>query len=292
MLKPTVILVLTFTIIGYIFCSRNYLTKPTFRKTSGYHTFILSAAWGIGLWLVSALLFGLTTLVFFLLSWESGLIAPLLTHFIQVIFPNLYVPLYAIHSFQISIIALFLALKGPSIILHFVAKMTGESEDNVANAVYYSLSATDDTPEFTQITTRSMTVGLPIAFTLSNSKVYIGYPTEIAFHMNDIMILPLKSGYRCENEQRLELVTDYVPVWDDIREELSASQEEEVDLDLDRFLINIPVREIVHANLHDFHYRKNFEKYERPKKKSYIPENTVDVELEIQHNSGEEEPTT
>ncbi|MEC4088123.1 hypothetical protein [Pseudoalteromonas rubra] len=87
--------------------------------------------------------------------------------------------------------------------------------------------------------------------------------------MNDFMVLPLKSGYRCKDELRLELVTNYASAWSDIeasnKDKPEANKSDEVVLDLEKFLINIPVREVVHANLHDFEYKEHFENNEEPK---------------------------
>ncbi|MBQ4852701.1 hypothetical protein [Pseudoalteromonas sp. MMG012] len=276
MIKPTVILVLVFTILGYIFCHRYHGTRSTFRKTTGYHTFILSSGCGIGLWFLSMLLFSFISFIFTLTPLENGVFAPILLSILKISFPNLYIPLYFIHCIEITFIALYIASKGPRLALHMAAKLGDSTTEEINNAVYYGLASTDHTPEFTGILHQSIIYGLPIAFTLSNRKVYIGYPIELAPHMNDIMILPLRSGYRCEKELRLELVTDYVPVWSDIEDGNTENADRTVDLA--KFLINIPVRELVHANLHDFQYKKNFEKYERPRTSEYTPQNTYTLE--------------
>ncbi|WP_198452415.1 hypothetical protein [Pseudoalteromonas rubra] len=157
-------------------------------------------------------------------------------------------------------------------ILNITAKQKNVTPEDLKNAVYFSLSGTDDTPEFTGILHNSMLKGLPIAFTLSNRKVYIGYVINLGYHMNDFMVLPLKSGYRCKDELRLELVTNYASAWSDIeasnKDNPEANQSDEEELDLEKFLINIPVREVVHANLHDFEYKEHFEKHEKPRSAS------------------------
>ncbi|KAF7781252.1 hypothetical protein PRUB_b0409 [Pseudoalteromonas rubra] len=272
MIKPTVILVLVFTIVGYIFCQRHYVTKPTFQKTSGYHTFILSASWGFALYMVAIFIFGISAWVLELSGFPQGVIAPTLKHTVELLFPGLIFPSYSIHCILISAIALILSVFGPNMILNITAKQKNVTPEDLKNAVYFSLSGTDDTPEFTGILHNSMLKGLPIAFTLSNRKVYIGYVINLGYHMNDFMVLPLKSGYRCKDELRLELVTNYASAWSDIeasnKDNPEANQSDEEELDLEKFLINIPVREVVHANLHDFEYKEHFEKHEKPRSAS------------------------
>ena len=128
---------------------------------------------------------------------------------------------------------------------------------------YSKIADTDDLSEFSSLFFLSNETGIPIAFTLSNRKVYVGYAFHGAKHLNDIMVLPFKSGYRCDDELRLELVTDYQPIFDYL-----LKNEED---DGARFLITIPIREIVHASLHDFGYKDLFKEHEVPKKEEEKP---------------------
>ncbi|AUJ72377.1 MULTISPECIES: hypothetical protein [Pseudoalteromonas] len=285
MIKPTILLVLLVTIIGYVFCIRCHLTNPKFCKSDGYHTFLNSAVWG-AIFMISA-----TIILYFLDCFQNQ--GGLLTHGIMSIvreaFPQVYFPLYGVNLAQIALVALVLSFFIPSLLMFCATRLTGESRQYVRALAFRKIAHTDDSPEFTSIFYQSWDFGLPIAFTLSNGKVYIGYAFTGGTHLNDIMVLPFRSGYRSKEENRLEIVTNYEPVWDELEHEftelenefteefdelegeLEGELEDKLDNDyepvnLNKFLISIPVREIIHANLHDFDYKDKFSKYEVSRK--------------------------
>ncbi|MCG6267994.1 hypothetical protein [Vibrio furnissii] len=104
--------------------------------------------------------------------------------------------------------------------------------------------------EFTELFFRSLSFGLPILFTMSDRKVFIGYITSVNyFDFNDIHISPILSGYRHKDNLKLELVTPYQDV-------LESLVDEEVDDEV--FTVTLPLREIVHAHLYDFEYQDYF----------------------------------
>ncbi|TQF69558.1 hypothetical protein [Pseudoalteromonas luteoviolacea] len=174
------------------------------------------------------------------------------------IFPQIYVPIYLLHCIQIIAIAFALAFFLPSIILFLACLISGKNKGFVRAKAFEKIADSDESPEFSTVYYKSWEFGLPVAFTLSNRKVYIGYIVGSAGHLNDVLVLPLKSGYRCEKEQRLELVTNYEPVWNDI-------SDNNKQVELSKFLICLPIREVIHANLHDFKYKDVFKKHEKPR---------------------------
>lgn len=290
MIKPTILLILLMSVTGYIFCKTFHVTTLKFSKSSGYHTFLNSASFGGGLFIFSFIIFWLLTLWSNAGLWHLS-ITSILIHAVNDVLPNMYVPLFYIHIIQISIIALLFALLLPKFLIWYAAWLSGKSESLIRRYTYKKIANTDDSPEFTSITFKSWETGLPVAFTMSNRKVYIGVIIEGANHINDIIVLPLKSGYRCKDEQRLELVTHYQPVFTELKEarvKLESKQKAENEAypkpksgpkkeskntpnkDLEKFYITLPIREIIHANLHDFKRRDLFQKHETPKKTTGI----------------------
>lgn len=262
MIKPTVLLILLMSVVGYIFCKNCHLTTIKFSKSNGYHTFLSSAGFGGGIFIFSSIIFWIS------ICWsDAGFwsipITYILSEVSHDILPNMYIPIWCLHFTQISIIALLLTLTLPKFLMTLAVKLTKQSKSDVKRAAFKKIANTDESPEFTSICFKSWEHGLPVAFTMSNKKVYIGIIAEGAGHLNDIIIIPLKSGYRCEAELRLEIVTHYEPVFREIESNLSNDK-------FDKFYITLPIREIIHANLHDFERRDLFRKYEHPKKKVSI----------------------
>ncbi|MBQ4879315.1 hypothetical protein J8M21_19055 [Pseudoalteromonas luteoviolacea] len=261
MVKPTILLVLVVTIIGYIFCIRCHLTNPKFCKSDGYHTFLNSAVWG-AIWMLIATLTFWSYLSFLkYVGWSDGIVLGWLKSIVQTVFPSSTFSLNNLHLVQISILAFLFAFFIPNVLMSLATWLTGKSKRFVQAMAFKKIAHSDDSPEFTSIYYQSWDFGLPIAFTMSNGKVYIGYAFEGGQHLNDILVVPLRSGYRSEEEKRLEIVTNYEPVW----EELESNEENQNGMDLSKFYICLPVREIMHANLHDFGYREVFSKYEKEK---------------------------
>lgn len=257
MIKPTVLIVLLISIVGYIFCKNSHFISPKFNKSNGYHTFLLSACCGSGVFVFSFIVYWLChsgpNNEFFV-----GFLSSTLTDMLNVLAPSVQVSFWLLNFIQISIIAILLAFGIPWFLLVLAMLISKSTPAEVLYGAFSKIADTDDLSEFSSLFFLSNETGIPIAFTLSNKKVYIGYPFHGAKHLNDIMILPLMSGYRCKDELRLELVTDYQPIFDYLLE----NKED----DGARFLITIPIREIVHASLHDFGYKELFKKYETPKK--------------------------
>lgn len=260
MVKPTVLFILLISVIGYIYCTRCHFTSPKFSKSNGYHTFLNAASTGGGIFLFATFVYWLFSLISpDIENFYIGFLTYFLTDIFRDLAPSLTVSFWSLNFIQISIIAIALSFLLPALYMIIAILLTFKGANSVKHGSFKKISETDDSPEFSSIYFKSCETGLPIAFTLSNRKVYIGYAITGAKHLNDIMILPLKSGYRCTEELRLELITDYQGVL----EYIFKNDEDEL---VNRFLIAIPVREIVHASLHDLGYRDLFSEHEVPKK--------------------------
>lgn len=129
-------------------------------------------------------------------------------------------------------------------------------------------SQDSESPEFTKLCFKSFEYGLPVLFTMCDRKVYIGYVPEIhAKPFNDIHVIPIFSGYRDKNTLNLVPVTPYQDIIHDVE------NDDEEEMDLEAFSVTLPVREIVHAHLHDFKYYERFKEKEAALEKSNNEQN-------------------
>lgn len=239
MIKPTVIFILVITIAGHLFCNRTYFTLTDYKKSQGYHTFLLAASWGLGLFCVSFIITSISGLS----SWGK-LFGSWFKLFLEILLPNIGDSPSEVNLLAVYLITLFLSYIIPKGI------KIGVPRDRLFET--WKLAAKkDSTPEFSSIMFSSWEKGLPIAFTLSNNKVYIGYVVETGVDNNDMNILPLVSGYRSDETKDLIYLIDYKPVIEKIQKHKGA--------DISQFLISIPHREIIHANLHNFDYKQHFD---------------------------------
>jgi hypothetical protein len=108
----------------------------------------------------------------------------------------------------------------------------------------------------------------PVAVTMDNRKVYIGYIVETPDPEKEtkaISILPLASGYRTKESSKLVITTDYESVYrqaEDDQVDASADGEiveedledeiEEGEPDPDDFVVILPVNRVHSLNLFDF----------------------------------------
>ncbi|EWH05747.1 hypothetical protein AT00_13410 [Pseudoalteromonas lipolytica SCSIO 04301] len=103
--------------------------------------------------------------------------------------------------------------------------------------------------------------------------MYIGYISEIGIDSNDIHLLPILSGYRCNEKKDLIYLIDYKPVIEHILNEEFDAIDEGVEKKsklgvYKKFAIAIPHREVVHANLHDTSYKKHFDRHRYDRKET------------------------
>lgn len=279
MIKLLSLLILGITISGYIFVSRFHLTKLIITKESGQHLFYRSIANGVTLWVISFALFVLfwpitskATWIWDFSFWFAATDELDTLNFrLGIITLNSIVLAFFLPNLAFSIAKKILnkSAIAPSRIwrinqMLIKSKKAGSSKDkkkwesllndmlssDVHMLVLRRIAPLDLSSEFSGLFIRSADTGFPIAFTLSNRKVYIGYIPELPLgHVNDITIIPLISGYRREADMSLEYVTPYNMV-------------DEVMDNENKFQITLPIREVLHANLHDVELAKKFKSVE------------------------------
>lgn len=261
MIKPSVFFVLILCISGYQLLNSWHRYHYELRRSSGYHTFLKSATAGLVLFSAISLLYLLSGL----LAEQYGLSVTIGEWALNKVFPST--------DFDATEGTLFEVAIWMIIVSYFFQKLMYATDDD-RNKLFMGKFANDpESPEYTRLFFRSLEFGLPILFTMSDRKVYIGYVVEVhAKEFNDIDILPIFSGYRDKDELTLKQVTPYKDVLDDLENEA----EEQVDFE--RFTVTLPIREINYAHLHDFHYYEKFKEKEKQYKKS---EDEKQAEIDI-----------
>lgn len=140
---------------------------------------------------------------------------------------------------ELSLGMLFIGSLAPPSIYLLINRYTASDKRELLMGAFIE---DGDHPEFLELLLSSHRYGLPILFTLSDRKVFVGYPIKIESEkFNDISILPVVSGYRDKDFLKFTPVTNYKSV---IENELE-------DADYEKFAVYLPTREIVHAHLMD-----------------------------------------
>lgn len=245
MIKPSVLFVLVLCISGYQLLSNLHSHHYDLKRSSGYHTFLKSATAG----LVLFVFFGLLYAIGGELAASYSFSVPVGEWFLEKAFPSTEFSQTDGHLLEISTLMLLLSYSIPKIVY---------PSDDERRRMYRNKFVRDPlSPEYTQLFWRSMKYGLPILFTMSDRKVYIGYVIEIhADDFNDVNIVPIFSGYRNKDTLKLVPVTPYR----DVIQDLEHIEKEEIDLET--FAVTLPIREINHAHLHDFRYYERFKERE------------------------------
>lgn len=256
------VFVVAICLAGYLFLSNFPATKYRIQRRSGYHVFFGSAGIGILIFFVAVFVYWIGTLIANFSSFNLSFANWVLNDVLKC-------------DAEYTTVALLDIVTVSIILGRLVPKlMYGFSEEKMMNALEYEITTDPETPEFTQLFFKSMELGKPILFTMSDRKVFIGYVYEVhAGDFNDILILPYYSGYRDKNTLELVLVTPYKQVIEALQKEYSDQKEcsesigddEEIldNVKFGSFLISLPIREINHAHLHDFRYYKRFKAKER-----------------------------
>lgn len=272
MIKPTVLLLFVLGISGYSILTSWHKTHFSLHRSNGYHTFFKSTSVGLIIFIISSGLYYLAVSLgnIFNLQYDFG------HWFLKNVLILQNIDDSTIALFDISLTSLCLGVLIPLIYYLFNDKESLYAEEFLSDA---------DSPDFSRLFGHSITEGLPILFTMSDRKVYIGYIYEVQskIHTSDVHILPVISGYRDEKTLALNKVTPYKDVIQHINDqfmseiekrliELGASEEEveetlEANSELfdqwDKFLIALPFREIKYAHLHDFTHESDFRKAEQ-----------------------------
>ncbi|MDF5461386.1 hypothetical protein P3710_20440 [Vibrio parahaemolyticus] len=305
MIKPTILLLLILGISGYLYL--HGVAKYHYRlyRTNGYHTFFRATAYGLLFFFLAIPLndtfqwlgkligiqWDLGTWVLKSFSLESKHSDATLINisFIAIAIGFSYPKFYYICStFKIGQKVNILSVKRlVSLLDHFISRVKRNRESDLLNEFLGDV----ESPEFTRLIKKSRDLSLPILFTMSDHKVFIGYLYEFTGGtlINDLLILPLQSGYRCEKTKKLNIVTRYVDVVRQIKKDeleefkkLLMKEDPELTLEecerivsyglldsqkidpeeLEPYLVAIPYREIVHAHLHDIDLLLTFQQHE------------------------------
>ncbi|WP_019615512.1 hypothetical protein [Psychromonas ossibalaenae] len=248
MLRATsIFIVFILCLAGYIYLSSRPSDRHRFARTTGYHTFLKSAGVGLALTGIATLFYVLFDFLLSTQHWYFSLGDWFLNTLLLSKSNHANIVLFDISSIALLISIILAAL--PHILF---------SGDDLSDGFVEFFALDSESSEYAQLLFHSYQYGLPILFTLSDRKTYIGYPLEIhAKEFNDIHIVPLFSGYRDEKTLSLNLITPYRDILDDV------DNVKEEELDFRAFSVCLPVREIVYAHLHDFSYHEKFKKKEQ-----------------------------
>lgn len=264
MIKPTIIFILVITIAGHIYRKTNYKLYPKYDASKGYHTFLLAATTGFTIFICSYMF--VTVIAKYSLSQTIG---KWFSSQVSVLSPTVGNNPESVNIISVIILTLLFSWFIPMV----KYKIARKRRENPLLNSWKKAARKDLTPEFTHLAFNSWEYGLPIAFTLSNNKVYIGYISEIGIDSNDIHLLPILSGYRCDAKKDLIYLIDYKPVIEHILNEECEATGENIDSKskmgvYKKFAIAIPHREVVHANLHDTSYKKHFDQHRYDRKET------------------------
>lgn len=246
MLKPVSLLfILVLCCSGYLLL----ILLPNFRfkisKSAGYHTFLQSIIAGISVFILASTVYFLSDLILRSLKINFSISDLILNEIFQLTVSKSTKTIsdICVISFLIDV-TLYLTLK----------VMQSKNSQYLYESTLKNFADSPENPEFTDLFFRSARLGLPILFTLSDRKVFIGYISTLKFgDYNDIEIIPMYSGYRDKDTLKIELVTPYLDILDELRDET---------IEDDIFCVSMPLREIIHAHLYDFTYQDDFRRRE------------------------------
>lgn len=243
MIKPTVLLIFVLGIAGYLYLDCSHKHHFELRRSSGYHTFFKSTAYGLFFFAISSVIYLALFKLGTSLEVQFDLGAFILNEAFQLTSSRHNAALL-----DISLITLSLSFLYPRI--KYFKKLIRERkrrlefeyseishDSNLWSKTYKIFKAWKtevrtirqeylqrafvndaESPEFSRLVGRSWDYGLPILFTMNDRKVYIGYVYEFAAKPNvsDIMILPIMGGYRTDNELKFVKMTPYEEVVEEI----------------------------------------------------------------------------
>lgn len=232
MLKTNVLFGLVILIAGYLLCSGTHLKRYQLKHSAGYHTFLLSAGAGL-LVLLIAYLIRLSLVI-----WGPNF--SLVAEVMRAGLPNTAIATETVFFIELSLLMLVFAACAPIIVYKLTKQFFGYSKGELLMGAFLEQG---DNPEFTKLLLSSHQYGLPILFTMSDRKVYVGYPIELKSEkFNDLRVLPVVSGYRHKDSLKFIPVTHYQSV---IENKLGEG------IEYEKFAVTLPIREIVHAHMID-----------------------------------------
>ncbi|MCG9790658.1 hypothetical protein L1D61_26370 [Vibrio mediterranei] len=245
--KPTSLLfILVLCIAGYYLLNKVHRFHYSLKRSSGYHTFLSSATAGLTVCAFAVVVYAITDFVMRKIGWYFSLGDIVLNNVL-----NYNATANSVALFDVCIITIVMCLTAPVVLYSF-------SLERQYYCFLEEFAQDGESPEFTQLFFRSYEFGLPILFTMSDRKIYIGYVTEIhSKPFNDVHIIPIVSGYRDSSDLRLVPVTPYQDIIHDVE------NDDEKELDFEAFTVTLPLREIVYAHLHDFEKYEEFKQAEK-----------------------------
>lgn len=247
------LLIVGAVVVGYVFAARLLWLRYRLRLTQGYHTFLFTAASS----------FIPLALAGFVASW-SGFENRLGHLVVRLLDPaGLALSPEVVSILVLMLIALVLAATLPMLV-HYVARLLlGKTINQLKlNAMYLAEPA----PVLSSLQFASFHYAIPILVTLSDRKVYVGFPAYISSslysaHGSELHLTPLISGYRDPEKLYFIPTTSYQAVFNEMVE-----KDVHCLLDEHMFTISIPEREVVHAHLYDPEMASMFEEHADPSK--------------------------
>lgn len=242
----SIFFVLIICIAGYYLLNNIHRTHYSLKRSNGYHTFLSSATAGIAIYGCSIAVYAVADCLFDLFNWHFSLGDIVLNKILRFDATNKSTTLFDVCAITVVICVVY-----PLYLYKF-------KPENKRLDFLEEFAQDGESPEFTQLFFRSYEFGLPILFTMSDRKIYIGYVTEIhSKPFNDVHIIPIVSGYRHSTDLKLIPVTPYQDIIHDVE------NDEKKELDFEAFTVTLPLREIVYAHLHDFEKYEDFKKAEK-----------------------------
>lgn len=199
---------------GYLFTRQSHFTSFRVARLSGYHLLFESAIWG-------AVLVGISQL----LLVSLGGIDTAWTGLAEEIWRT-YTTIPGAETFALAFVL--------GVLLPRVINLVIDRDQAVQGTIRQYGT------ELEKILYNSLQSIYPVSFTLKNEKVYIGWPLwtpEASGETRDLAILPAYSGFRDSRTKRLAFTTEYLPIYDRIREGT-------LDMEAEDFQIVLPLDEI------------------------------------------------
>lgn len=296
LIKPTFLLVFFIGMAGYHYLENLHTKHYQLKRSSGNHTFFLISAYGLVFFGVAVLLYGL-----FLLAGKALGIESSFGHLILCWVFSLEEDNSNAAAIDVALIAVCLSIStkyyhyGPNIKEFFsgngysfksVCLYRQETFKKQASEFKNAFLNDPESPEFTRTIRDSLQTRLPILFTMSDNKVYVGYIYEVTPRprVSDILLLPILSGYRNDKTQKFLPTTPYEKVLSMVKDKRKQAfvdslekdgvkvSEESMNSFLEQhdelfkkeswaqFVVTLPIREIVHAHLYDATLQGEFDK--------------------------------